>query len=376
MDFEDRLPIGHTQVSDEGYMLAMSRVARTGIQLYRGAELGRPDMPVVRVYRPESAVFAKDSMASFAGKPVTLLHPKENVTAENWKDLAVGNVLQGVARDGEFIVVPFQLMHKPAIQKVQDGMSEISMGYSTDIKWEAGIADDGSAYDAMQTGPITINHLAIVPKARGGDQLRVGDASAIHWGVAPIYDETNEEDMANDQLRSVIVDGLSVSTTDQGAQAITKLTDERNAARKELSDAQASHTAALADKDKEIGRLTAELQQAKDAAPKAEDIDKLVAERADLVATVHAVDKSIDITGKSNADLRRAACAKKFGDAAVKDKSDAVVEGMFLAIDIKKPDPVRDALGQRPGASDASTPPANTQAAYEQRMRDAWKPSN
>lgn len=366
MNFEDRVPIGHTQVSDEGYMLAMSRVARTGIQLYRGSELGRADMAVVRVYRPDSAVFAKDSMASFAGKPVTLLHPKEGVTADNWKDLAVGNVLQGVARDGEFIVVPFQLMHRPAIERVRDGMNEISMGYSTDIEWKSGTTADGQSYDAVQTGPITINHLAIVPKARGGNELRVGDG-ANNWGVVPLTDE--EDNMANDNLRNVIVDGLSVSTTEQGAQAITKLTDERNAARKELSDAATAHTAALADKDKEIGKLTAELQKAKDEAPKAADIDRLVADRAELVAVVKAIDSTIEVAGKSNAELKRAVCAKKFGDAAVKDKNDDVVAGMFSAIEVKKPDPVRDALGTR-------TPDPTKdhgQSAYEKRMRDAWK---
>jgi len=370
MNFEDRVPIGHTQVSDEGYMLAMSRVARTGIQLYRGSEMGRADMAVVRVYRPDSAVFAKDSMASFAGKPVTLLHPKEAVTADNWKDLAVGNVLQGVARDGEFIVVPFQLMHRPAIERVRDGMNEISMGYSTDIEWKSGTTADGQSYDAVQTGPITINHLAIVPKARGGNELRVGDASANNWGVAPITDE-NEEDMANDTLRSVIVDGLSVSTTEQGAQAITKLTDERNAARKELSEANTAHTTALADKDKEIGKLTAELQKAKDEAPKAADIDRLVADRAELVAVVKAIDSAMETSGKSNADLKRAVCAKKFGDAAVKDKNDDVVAGMFSTIEVKKADPVRDALGTRTTNPDPTKD--HGQGAYEKRMRDAWK---
>ena len=37
----------------EGYLKAQPRIARTGIQLYKGDECGRPDVDVVRVYRPE-----------------------------------------------------------------------------------------------------------------------------------------------------------------------------------------------------------------------------------------------------------------------------------------------------------------------------------
>lgn len=350
-------------------MLAMSRVARVGIQLYRGAEIGRPDISVARVYRPADAVFAVDSMASYAGKPVTVGHPSVAVTADNWKELTVGNVLQGVGRDGDFVVVPFQLMHKPAIQRVKDGTNEISMGYSTDIEWRSGKTADGEEYDAVQVGPITINHLAIVQKARGGAELRVGD-SPDSWGVVPVTDD-KEPEMA-DNLRSVIVDGLSVSTTEQGAQAIAKLSDERNAARKELSDANTAHAAALVDKDKEIGKLTAELQAAKDAAPKAADIDKLVAERADLVAVVKTVDASLDPAGKTNAELRRAVVTKKLGDAAVKDKNDDVVSGMFEAVSagIKKPDPVRDALGVKPQGGTTPAGQVTGDSAYAKYVDD------
>lgn len=98
----------------------------------------------------------------------------------------------------------------------------------------------------------------------------------------------------------------------------------------QLADANKAKKESDEEKDKEIGRLTAELKTAKDAA--IIDVDKLVAERSALVAQVKALDSAIDPTGKTDADLRRAAAASKLGDAAVQGVSDAVVEGMFLAI--------------------------------------------
>ena len=67
--------------------MATAKVALTGIQLYRGAEVDRPDLDVVRVMRPEEEVFNKDSLASFVGKPMTNEHPAKPVRRklENWR---------------------------------------------------------------------------------------------------------------------------------------------------------------------------------------------------------------------------------------------------------------------------------------------------
>ena len=176
MNFLDRAEIAGTRRTADGYMVADVRCARTGVQQYTGAEVGRPDLASVNVYRPESTVFDRASLATYAGKPVTIGHPSVPVNAENWKKYAVGDVGMDIARDGEFVRVPLKLMDFAAINAVQGGQKEISMGYSVEIEWESGIAPDGSHYDAIQKGPLRINHLAIVEKARGGDQLRIGDS--------------------------------------------------------------------------------------------------------------------------------------------------------------------------------------------------------
>lgn len=163
------------RMTNDKYLTAMPRVARTGIQLYRGSEVGMNDKAIVRVYRPEDQVFDKDSLSTFAHKPVTDDHPKELVDASNWKKYAIGTMGGGVARDGEFIRVDLAVMDGAAIQKIKDGKAELSVGYTCEVVHGAGTTPTGEAYDAMQSN-IRVNHLALVDTARGGSLLRIGDS--------------------------------------------------------------------------------------------------------------------------------------------------------------------------------------------------------
>ena len=129
MDFIDTYSLDTATVqlreTADGYVVCQPRIARTGIQLYAGAEVGRPDLDQVRVYRPENEVMHKDSLKSLAGKPVTIEHPAEPVTAKNWKDLAVGHMGDEVLRDGEFVRVPLILMDAGAIDITRERQAPI-----------------------------------------------------------------------------------------------------------------------------------------------------------------------------------------------------------------------------------------------------------
>jgi len=177
MHLQDRLTIDGQRRTRDGYLTVSARVARAdNIQIYSGAEVGKPEMPSVRVYRPSAEVFSADTMQSFAHRPVTLGHPANTVTADTWRDVAKGWSDGEVVRDGEFVRVSMLLADAEAIKSVEDGTRELSMGYDCTLDWTAGVAPSGEAYDAVQRG-IRSNHIAVVPKARGGAELRIGDSA-------------------------------------------------------------------------------------------------------------------------------------------------------------------------------------------------------
>jgi hypothetical protein len=317
MQLTDTVEIGGVRRTRDGYLVADAKVARTGIQLYRGSEVGKPEMAVVRVYRPESEVFANDAMASVAWRPVTNEHPAQMVDATNWKDLSVGMTGSDVVRDGAFIRVPLTLMDKAAIDAVAAGKRELSLGYSCELDFRDGDTPAGEAYDAVQSN-IRVNHLAICSAARGGPDLKIGDQKERPEGGPTV---------AN--LKTIIVDGLPVETTDAGEAAVNKLKGLLDTSAKALTDAQAAHTAAIAAKDAELGKKDAEIADLKTKVVDGPALDALVADRAKVVERAKVLAPTLDTAGKTNAEIRRAAVAAKLGDVAVKDKSDDYVGALF-----------------------------------------------
>lgn len=345
MQFTDAVTVAGTRRTGDGYLVATAKCVRAGIQLYTGDELGKPDMKLVRVYRPADEVFAKDSLQSFSHAPITINHPTEQVTADNWKALSVGEVSTAAKQVDDWIELPLIFKDAAAISQIESGKRELSAGYVADFDFTAGVTPSGESYDAVQRS-IRINHLALVDKARAGSQARVGD-SAGKWGAAPITPTPDKETRAmSDALRTVVVDGLSVQTTDQGAQAIEKLQKALADSAANIAKLTADNANAVAKKDEEIGTLKADKKKLEDAAPKPADIDRMVADRAALVTAAKAVDEKIVTDGKSDAEIRKAVVTARLGDEAVKDVSDAEITGMFKALtkDAKPNDTVRDAL--------------------------------
>jgi hypothetical protein len=137
------------------------------------------------------------------------------------------------------------------------------------------------------------------------------------------------------QTRTVLIDGLSVVTTDAGAQALEKLQGQ-------ITDAQT----ALAAKDGELAAKDAKIAEMAKATLSDADLDAKVAARADLIGKAKAIAKDVETTGLSDAAIRKAAVVEVLGDAALTGKSDAYIDARFdiLSEDAAKDDPVADAL--------------------------------
>jgi len=298
MKFLDRATIGAVNRTSEGYVTARAKAVRTGVQDYLASELGLAGNHRVRVYRPESEVFATDSIKSFAHVPVTNDHPKELVTSDNWKDYAVGETGNGMLRDGEFMAVDIMLKDAAAIKAFDGGKKELSAGYTAEIEF----VDNNPDYDAVMKN-IRINHLALVDKGRAGSEARIGDSAANQWGVSPLT--TNE------------VPKMDTKAVAIGDKAFTVLAADADQLAK-----------AFADKDTALGEVKAQLADALSKILTDEQMQAKVKDLADAMA-------------------RREAVKAKFGDEAIKDASDAEIAGMFKVLD-KAPaqdDTARKALG-------------------------------
>ncbi|HCG0250533.1 DUF2213 domain-containing protein [Pseudomonas aeruginosa] len=369
MLLHDSVSVSGVRRTADGYLVADARVARTGIQEYLGSEVGKPDMPIVRVYRPPESVFAEDAMRSYAYRPMTNGHHGD-VNAENWKQLAIGQTGAEVLRDGDFVRVPLVLMDADAIRDYEAGKRELSMGLEAEVIFEDGVTPEGEQYHA-KLGSMRMNHLALVDHARGGEQLRIGDQRTPSATKPAQSTPTGGHDMA-DALRKLLVDGLTIEVTEQGAQVIEKLQKQLTDAGFEVKTLKDSHAAALAAKDSELAKKDAEIDGLKAKVLNDAEIDKLVKARSDLIANATLIADG-DYTGKSDAEIRKAAVVAKLGDAAVADKTDAYIAARFdiLLEDAASNDPVRVHLKQQDGKP--KNPADNGQSAYEQRLTDAWK---
>lgn len=357
MQFFDTLTIDDStppRKTADGYLVADVRMARTGVQIYAAKDLGLTDRDPsapVRVYRPPSAVFDAKAMASFAYRPVTNDHPPEAVTAQNWRDYSVGQIGGEVIRDGHFVKVPMILMDSAAIRDYEAGKRELSGGYTADVELRDGIVpagepDAGQPFDAVQSD-IRGNHLALCDRARGGTELRIGDAGSPEQ-------KPTEAPKGATPVKIMTVDGYPVSEVSAQAETvITKLLGDRQTAvadadalRVKLADAETlvqTHVGTITARDAEIETLKKQLADA--ASPAA--LEALVAARTATIETARRImgDSGADFTGKTEAQIKRAALSKSLGDARVALlTTDAAIDGAFVAAAPVVTDAVREGV--------------------------------
>lgn len=367
MILQDSVTASNVRRTADGYLVAEARVARTGIQDYLGIEIdpdnehGLRDKPIVKVYRPESSVFHKDAMQSYAYRPMTNGHPGgEGVNAKNWKDHAIGQTGGEVVRDGEFVKVPLVLMDAKAIEDYEAGKRELSMGYGAEVVFQDGQTPAGEHFDCY-LGPMKMNHLSLEHRARGGEKLRIGDNDPTP--------PKGGHHMA-DSLRTVIVDGLSVQTTDQGAQAIDKLTKQLADAGVNIKTLTDAHAAAMAAKDADLAKKDAEIDGLKAKQLSDADIDKRVQARADLITKAKSI-ADADYTGKGDAEIRKAVVIAKLGDAAIAGKTEAYIDARFdLLVEDAAKNPAGDPFRQHMIQQDGKTTGDEVEKARLQMIAD------
>lgn len=159
-----------------------ARIARSGVQYYTYAELpkmGLTSVPrefknlrIFGVYR--SAQCLKEAIPMFKDAPVMIGHSRWAIGGA--KDpMAVGyNPEEPTLRmhDGEAVITaPLELDD----DSVLDEVKEISPGYSGSYHWQGGVAPTGEEFQIVCDKITEVNHIALVPEARGGAEMKILD---------------------------------------------------------------------------------------------------------------------------------------------------------------------------------------------------------
>lgn len=330
--FTDAAQIGTVKRTSEGYLATQARALRTGIQEYLAWEFGDIAIAdgfdrdaVIRVMRPATSVFSKDSLRSAVHIPVTVDHPPVMVDANNYAEYAVGEVSTDVMRDGEMIAFSIMVKDKRGLDAIDGGKVELSAGYSAEM-----IRVDHTDYDYVMGKPV-FNHLAIVDKARAGDKARIGD-SALNWGATPLPLQDKHEDKMD--IVKVMVGDKAVNVAASDADVITKLLADMATLKTEMAAVkiEAADANKLVKTDAEIAALVSD------------GIKELTA----VVDKAGKLVKDYDATGKDAMTVRRDVIKAVYGDEAIADlTTDAEIKAAFaVAKSQAKPDAVLDAMGK------------------------------
>lgn len=165
-----------TSLTKEGFLICHDvPIARIGEMIYVDGEIenvaaGRDGL--IRVTRGPEALFRPETIASFEGKPLTIDHPDDDVSPENWSELAKGsmmNVRRGLNELADFLLADILVMDKNAIADIQSGKREVSLGY--DAHYEQ--VEPGRGVQSEILG----NHIAVVSRGRCGPVCAIRDRS-------------------------------------------------------------------------------------------------------------------------------------------------------------------------------------------------------
>ncbi len=164
----------------DGFLRGEVIAARVGVYPYP-----QPDGRVFWEYTSAEELFNPDTLASTSLLPVTIEHPelrrlangqpdpKHNglVDASKAKELSVGSTGSTNHHDDVNVFVPYCVQQEDAVKRVEDGKSEISMGYTYLRIPEVG-EFKGQRYTHVKKR-IRFNHMAIVDAARIGPMARI-----------------------------------------------------------------------------------------------------------------------------------------------------------------------------------------------------------
>lgn len=155
-----------------------------------------------KVLRSPEEVFKKESLDSIIYKPLTVDHPDEAVTIDNWNDLAKG-IIKEAFIDGELIRGKLLVWDKNTIELLKN-KKQLSMGYFADYVKETGEFNN-IKYDYKQKN-IKYNHVSVVDQARAGSDITVDSKidNKNNKEVNKMSQNKNEESLTLDKYEAKV----------------------------------------------------------------------------------------------------------------------------------------------------------------------------
>jgi len=380
----DVAPIDKYELTPEGYLRAWATIARTGVQQYTDA-----DGSIRREYRPEAEVASPISLASFAGKAITLEHPSVLLDSSNTKDYQIGFTSTEVVYDNGFVRAVMTITDKDAIERIMRGdAKEVSAGYRVNYEAIPGVTDSGENYDGIQKD-INGNHIAVVRRGRAGPQVKL-HLDRLDAADPSLFTPIEEPSMT----AKVNFDGAEFEVTESVALAITK---ERDDAKMSYADMKKKYDGMMAEASKmkeEMDAMHKEMKGKVDAAEGRADalteevdslkgelseaqktnVDSLVKERIALIDKARpSLDAAFDFTGKTAREIMETSIKAVRGDADLSDRSDDYVTAMFdtLAESTSRGDSAATEELRKAVASLVS--PMSAPSSYMDKLQNAWK---
>ena len=348
-DFYDIENVFHK--TPEGYLTGNICVTGIGVFSYMG-ENGKIHK---RLRRPK---VLSDATNLLNNKPLTLHHPKEDVTSENAEKLSVGLSGNNANFDGYNNFVTVTITNKKAVEAIENKEVEaISFGYEGEVVARSGNWH-GVDYDQELIRITNCNHMALVKRGRAGDSVifKIGDS----------MDNFEQNKKEKNNMKTFILDGVQYEAADEVISELKKVQKSADEAVKKMD---------LSDKEKEALKakadaLEAELKKLKEK-DQSIDLDKLFSERLALIDSARALGCEVK-AGDSSEDIQKAVIAKAYDSIDLKDKSQEYVSAMYDAAVLslsKSEKTTTTSLDSRGGSSSGSE-----KSSYEKHYDSFFNP--
>lgn len=367
VDISDRASDFATESTREytknGFLKVKGRVARSGIQTYYRCELNQTKDPfkLAKIYRPPEVVLSDEVCKMFDGADVTNGHPKKFISPESYRNLTSGVILGKAYRDEEkpdFLVCDMLIKDENTIKSIEAGKIALSVGYRNQLDWTPGVTPDGQEYDARVEKITLVNHVALVDRARAGYDAHIFDG----YGG---------------KMKTVKIGAQEFEVNDSVADAIESELKNLESRTKEAEEA-------VAMKDGELGKMSAQIEDLKQ---KLEEAESNVMTDEDLKAVLSAADAVRQSAKKIAGDdfvcdsfdpleIMKSAIAASGCGVDMNDKDEKFVEGFFNAAVLAKESDMNDSQKCISDSMKNGSKKTERKSAYDalkEKEANAWK---